>query len=117
MVPPASPPPAPATRGPRPNGWLLPFSFLLIALCAIPPLVLTSAPGALHLDAAALQDCLLDSVRAFCGDEFDDDATVLVVGADARGADAERSWERKAQGMRTRRERAAGLPSTHMRTK
>ena len=40
--------------------------------------------GALHLDAAALQDCLLDSVRAFCGDEFDDDATVLVVGADAR---------------------------------
>ena len=43
MNPSASPPPAPAARGPRPNGWLLAFSFLLMALCALPPLVLTSS--------------------------------------------------------------------------
>jgi hypothetical protein len=39
--------------------------------------------GAGPLDAMALKDCLLATVRAFCADEFDDDATVLVLGVDA----------------------------------
>ncbi len=36
-----------------------------------------------HLGATELQDRLLAEVRAFCGDEFDDDATILVLGVEA----------------------------------
>ena len=38
--------------------------------------------GAASLDAATLKDRLLAAVCAFCEDEFDDDATVLVLGVD-----------------------------------